>query len=861
DTTGEFTVTLAGDNLNEATENFSVAVSVPPTLASETAIGAAAAVAVTDDDALTVTLPAAAQVTEGQALSVSAVISGAEVNGEVELTWATAPGSATIHDFTTAGGTLTAADAADTFDLSVQTTADGAPAEPGETFTITASATAVGAVTVANTPLTVTIIDRTVGLGLRRDTSAGALTESAGEVAYTVSLLSFGSGGRTLYFNTVDLSVVPASGGVDGATAGDYRVTAPTGLTVDSGGARRGRLRLVPPHYNANIRLSILDDRLLENTEAFTVTVAVPGTGGAVSASDTVTITDNETAAADLARTDRDGFAEGAAGAGGEAEFTVTVTGATLSADADFAFTVAGCGPGCTFAPASPLRIGAGRQSGVITVGAGPDDAAAEMQDIVVTVTAVDTPGAVTGLPASASARLSEDDYLEAGVTAAAVDVAEAGGATVVFDLALSAAVARDVVVIYQLGGDAARGADYSGHGVAATQTAETDYAVAFDAGDTAAQLAFTLADEGAAEADETLRVTVTEVRAPGYQTRPQPDAATAETTILDAQPRLAAACPAITESDAAQTVTCTVARSRGEFAAETTVNWTLAYDTASAADFTGATAGSVTFAPGDDEETFQLTIAGDGINEAAEHFSVATGGHAATVNHAPAARVAIADDDRIAVTVSATATAVVEGGNAVVNIDLGAIPSRQVTIDYSFGSKRSGLASTAADDDVDASLSADLGAVTPANSRVTVAAATDPPTATLTIPVTADNLNEGAETFQVLTTAADIEGAHGPATVAAGGALTFTIAASDPLTASVAADSATANEGGTAAFTVTLSGASNGSAAAITVPYTVTSSGAYHIAPAARSGSVSIAAGRTSAGFTLALPFNAAFG
>ncbi|MDD9874031.1 MAG: hypothetical protein OXU22_00655, partial [Gammaproteobacteria bacterium] len=129
-TTGEFTVTLAGDNLNEAAEHFTVQLSVPAALATDTAIGAGVAVAVADDDDLTITFPAAATVTEGESLSVSARISGAEVNGEVELTWASAAATADAAEFIAGGGTLSVTDAADPFEFSVQTIEDSA-AEAG----------------------------------------------------------------------------------------------------------------------------------------------------------------------------------------------------------------------------------------------------------------------------------------------------------------------------------------------------------------------------------------------------------------------------------------------------------------------------------------------------------------------------------------------------------------------------------------------------------------------------------------------------------------------------------------------------------------------------------------------------------
>ncbi|MCY4244345.1 MAG: hypothetical protein OXE47_03290, partial [Gammaproteobacteria bacterium] len=583
--TAAFEISVAGDNLNEPTENFSLQLSLPDAVAADTAIGAAASVAVNDDDDLTVTFPAEASVTEGDAFTLSAGISGGEVNGEVRLTWAAAvanPATATAADFTPVASTvLTADDAADTFDLTVQTTED-ALAESGEAFVITATATAAGAVTVANAPLSVAITDDDpVTLGLARTSAAGAVAEDGGDLEYEVSLSSASS----LAFSSVTVSVAAApGGGADGASAADWAVTAPAGFTVDADAGDRGRgsLTLTDPDGNGVftglVRIALTDDALLENAESFSVTTAAPGAGGTNSASDTVTITDDESAAVAVARTDDDGFTEGGAEGEATAEFTVSLSGATLSADAAVAFSVANCGGGnCTVAPASPLTITPGAdQNAVITITAGPDDAIAEAQNIGVTVTAVTTPGSVTGLPATATAQMEEDDFLEVGVTAAAAEVTESAGASVVFKLALSTGdggATEATTVTYTLGGDAARGTDYTGHGVAGDDSADAEYTAVIAAGDTSAQLSFALAADSVAESDETLSVTLTAVAAPGYRARPLAADATAQSTILDAAPYLAVTCAAITETDADQPVTCTVTRTRVEFAAETTVN------------------------------------------------------------------------------------------------------------------------------------------------------------------------------------------------------------------------------------------------------------------------------------------------
>jgi len=286
------------------------------------------------------------------------------------------------------------------------------------------------------------------------------------------------------------------------------------------------------------------------------------------------------------------------------------------------------------------------------------------------------------------------------------------------------------------------------------------------------------------------------------------------------------------------------------------TVQWALTgVDTA--ADLrsnypTAATDRTLTFRD-NTAQTVRVTIATDNLNEAAETLTLtlsnATGGGGTGSGiNTFSDSVTIAASDPIALAATATAN-VSEGGNAVVNVDLGALPSRDVTVGYTIGTDIDAATVNAVADDY-----------TDSNSgSITITAAGGVATGMIAIGIDRDNLNEPAETFTVTITAADIDGEHGTATVASGGAQTFTIAASDPITYGIARASgtmATEDEGRTAEFTVSISGASAGSAARIQVPYTVTSSGAYNVAAGARSGMVTFAANSAAAQtITLALP------
>ena len=175
-------------------------------------------------------------------------------------------------------------------------------------------------------------------------------------------------------------------------------------------------------------------------------------------------------------------------------------------------------------------------------------------------------------------------------------------------------------------------------------------------------------------------------------------------------------------------------------FAAAQTITWTVTHagsNGTDADDFTGATTGTLTFPTSGCSASvatcrFTVTINDDSLDEnTREGFSVALSVADATADGGinvgtGSGALTITDNDRTTVNVSTAAAAVSEGGNAVVSVRLSTPADRQVTIDYSATSGTlSGLGSTVATSDVDATLpgaGADRGAI---RIGATVAAAT----------------------------------------------------------------------------------------------------------------------------------------
>ncbi|MDD9798926.1 MAG: hypothetical protein OXU29_00420, partial [Gammaproteobacteria bacterium] len=130
DTSQTFTLTIAGDDLNEAAETFSVQVSVADATADGgTAYGSPATTTITDDDTLTATLSGGGDsVAEGADASLTVTLSGATHTADVVFNYDTvdATGSLTLAPGTTTG-TLTI------------TAMDDTLSEDAETFTVDTS--------------------------------------------------------------------------------------------------------------------------------------------------------------------------------------------------------------------------------------------------------------------------------------------------------------------------------------------------------------------------------------------------------------------------------------------------------------------------------------------------------------------------------------------------------------------------------------------------------------------------------------------------------------------------------------------------------------------------------------------------
>ena len=165
-----------------------------------------------------------------------------------------------------------------------------------------------------------------------------------------------------------------------------------------------------------------------------------------------------------------------------------------------------------------------------------------------------------------------------------------------------------------------------------------------------------------------------------------------------------------------------TITRTGDEFTTNTVVDLIVTHTTTDADDI--SVPASVTFAAGAATQTFQVTVRGDSINEAAEMFSLRTSGVGSGATHAAAHSVTINDNDDITSVTVADAPAVQEGESATFTVTLDKASAGIVTVAWTAdiggtmggtpepasGSLQIPAGSTAADISIRIPSNADLG-------------------------------------------------------------------------------------------------------------------------------------------------------
>jgi hypothetical protein len=573
-------VPVVGDQLNEAGEQYSVALSGATNAALGDAQGAGT---IADDDPLPSISVADVTVIEGNSGTTNAVFTltlSAPSGRTATVGYASANGSAAAgSDYTAATGTATFAAGATTASVTVAVAGD-LGVEADETFVLNLSAPSNA--TIARAQATATIQSDDVPTVSIADVS---VAEGASTAVFQVALTGPAS-------QTVTVNYATSNG--TAASAGDYAAASGT-VTFDPGVTTR------------TVDVALVADAIDEADETFSVSLSNPVNIAIGRGTATATIVDDD-ALPSLAIGDLT-VIEGNTGVA-NAVFTVTLSPASgRTVTVGFATAAGTASAGSDFTTTSgTLTFNAGTATQTVTIPVAGDLLNEDDEQYTVTLSGAAN---ATIADAQATGTIRNDDPVPSiAIADVAVLEGNTGTRTAVFGLTLSAASGRAVTVGYTTAnGTATAGSDYT----AASGTAT------FAAGATTASVGIVVTGDTVIEADETF---VVNLSAPANATIARTQAIG---TIQNDEslPALSIADVSLAEGNsgtvnAVLTVTLSAANLQ-----PVTVNYATADGTAAAGtDYTAAT-GTLTFNPGVITQSITVVVTGDTATEPNETVTV----------------------------------------------------------------------------------------------------------------------------------------------------------------------------------------------------------------------------------------------
>ena len=657
-------VALANDALDEANETLQLGLSAP---VNATIMVAAATGTITDDDPTPSLSIDDAAVTEGNAatsmLSFPVTLSAASGRA-VSVNYATTAGTATAGtDYVTATGTLVIPAGATTGMIDVTVNGD-ALAEPDETFTVTLS---------APVDATITAPPTTTGTVLNDDGALPGL--SIGDVA-----IAEGNAGTTSLTFTVTLAAAAAANVTVAYATANVTATDAPGVGGTDYVPTAGTLTFAPGVLTRPVTVQVVGDVNDEANETFRVNLSAPTNATIADPFGVGTITDDDatptlsTAAVTVGEsTATTAFTVALSAAAGR---NLTVNYATADGTA-IAGGTAGAGGQDYVARSGTLTYLPGETSKTVAISINAD--ALDEPDQTFAFTMAGAVNATITTP-TVNATITDDDATPTVAIADLAKVEGTGGASVAaVPVTLSAASGRTVTVNFTTGPapapSATPGTDY-------TMTSGT---LTFAPGVTTATANVTLTPDAIDEAFERFvvdlsgPVNATVADGQGLVTIVNDDSPLPNVSIGNAAN--------VTEAAASNTMTFTVTLSSVAAAAVTVDYATSAAGTATAgADYT-ATAGTLTFAPGQTSKTIAVPILVDLLDEAAETVFVNLGGASANANLLDAQGQGTILDNDPTPTLSIADVAIAEGNagvtNAVVTATLSAASGQTVTVNY----------------------------------------------------------------------------------------------------------------------------------------------------------------------------------
>lgn len=278
---------------------------------------------------------------------------------------------------------------------------------------------------------------------------------------------------------------------------------------------------------------------------------------------------------------------------------------------------------------------------------------------------------AVLGAPSAAALTITDDEGIPTVALEAATYQGDENDGTVTITINLSSPSAQAASVAYTTSdGTAVAGDDYTAKSGTVTFPPQT----------TSQSFTVTILDDDLDESSETFSLALS---SPEFATLGTPAAATITIIDNDGPPTVTFSTATYAAPENAGQVTITAQLNYA--AAQTlTVAYETADGTANAGDDYVATAGELTFAPGEISQSFVVELINDSENEVEETVSL-TLGQAGTSNRDVSAHAVlkIEDDDHPSVQYSAQNYEIFGAGMAIIQVTLSAPAEAIVTIDY----------------------------------------------------------------------------------------------------------------------------------------------------------------------------------
>jgi len=637
------TVDVQGDLTGDPTEQFTVTLSDPS--AGLNIVGATATGTIQADDVV-FAVSAPSSHAEGNTGDVTAfdfvVTRSGDLTGSQTLDWnvvGTGSDAASTADFIATSGQVTFAAGESSKTVSVQVKGD-ALGEPNEDFRLSLSG-ATGLL-FTNSTADATIIDDEASLRVQAVDASKYEGTDGTQTALTFRVVR---SGNTAIAVDVDWNVSGAA--VDAADFG-------------GGVLPSGHLAFTAGETEKTVTVYINGDLTVESDEAFAVVLSNASAGGAIVTASANGLIRSDDSAWELSRVSAEALVEGDSGAT-TYSYLITRTGGLSAASVQWSVSGTGTHPADATdfggsLPSGTVSFAAGETEKVFTVTVAGDNALEQDDKFTVTLDTPNGVGSDTLTTASVDSTITnDDDVFSIAALNAEVSEGDSGSVPLTFTVTRTGSLVGTSTVDWRIG---------AGGATDASDFVATSGTLTFADGDASKVLTLQTVGDLNVEPNEAFTVELYSAGAGSTL-----DVTTANGIIYNQDVRLALSGLVTTGDEGDQSPTqrtFTVTRA-GDLSVTTTVQWAVGGGVVNAADFlagqdalgtnSGMPSGVVTFVPGSASATIVINIAGDGVYEVDENFTVhlaAPSGNAQITANDVSATIVNDDDQLVIVAVDA---------------------------------------------------------------------------------------------------------------------------------------------------------------------------------------------------------------